>query len=291
VTSAGNDLFLNLIIDPLLIRHYAISSVCSAPFSGEICNGRVFVLDRLNWGEDDLTLTQVVASRLRIQLEHHALCIRLEESTASRERIKLARDLHDGILQSLTAAGLQLKSIASQAQGKVERDVENVRKLLQAEQQRIRGFVNGRPLSGSQELFELSAEMERELDAIRRQWGCDVALSIDPKGATVPRELANHLEFILAEASANAVQHGHASRIDVAIESISDRIRLRIADNGHGLVGTARDYSHDELLDLNIGPQSLRNRISALNGSLSLFSSPQGVELRIELPCYVGLPT
>ena len=289
-TSAGNNLFLNPIIAMLLQQHFAISSVCSAPFAGEICNGRVFVLDRSNWGEDDLTLIKVVASRLRIQLEHHTLCVRLEESTASRERTKLARDLHDGILQSLTAAGLQLKAATSLAQDKVLSNVENVRMLLLSEQKRIREFIDGRNPTSSQYLYELSAEMEGELEAIRRQWGCNVELTVSPKDAAVSRELGYQLEFILAEASANAVQHGQASHIDVAIETIPDRIRLRIADNGHGLEGGTRAFSHSELSDLNVGPQSLRKRIGELNGSLSLSSSPHGVELHIELPGCGGAP-
>src|SRR5258706_7381498 len=127
--------------------------------------------------------------------------------------------------------------------------------------------------------------MERELDAIKRQWGCDVVLSVSPKGATVSRELGYQLEFILAEASANAVRHGQASRIDVAIETIPDRIRLRIADNGRGLEGKTRAYSQSDLSNFNIGPLSLRKRIAELNGSLSLLNSPQGVELHVELTC------
>jgi signal transduction histidine kinase len=289
--SSGKTLHLNPIVNSQLQQHFAISSVCSAPFIGEICKGRVFVLDRPNWDEADLTLAKVVASQFRVQLEHHVLCVQLEENTASRERNKLARDLHDGILQSLTAAGLQLKTVSSRSEGKVQQDVENVRKLLITEQKRIRGFVEGRMLLGSQKLFELSADMEGELDAIQRQWGCDVSLSVSPKDATVSRDLGHQLEFILAEASANAVRHGQASRIDVAIETIPDRIRLRISDNGHGLEAKTRAYSQSDLSDLNIGPQSLRKRIAELNGSLSLSSSPQGVELHVELPFCGSAPT
>jgi len=142
----------------------------------------------------------------------------------------------------------------------------------------------------SQELFELSADMERELNAIQRQWGCDVVLSVSPKGATVSQDLGHQLEFILAEASANAVRHGQASRIDVAIETIPDRIRLRISDNGHGLEAKTRAYSQNDMSDLNIGPQSLRKRIAELNGSFSLLSSPQGVELHVELPFCSSAP-
>jgi signal transduction histidine kinase len=285
ITPTGEGRFFDQLLEPSLQKHWAISSVCTAPLSGEICKGRVFMLDRPYWGEDDLMLAEAVASRLRIELEHRALYVGLKESSASRERVRLARDLHDGVLQTLTAAGLQLKMIASRARNGAVTEVENVRKLLFAEQQRIRGFVDGRTISITPELIDLSGEMQRELDLIRRQWGCDVALSVNPRDINIPATLGSQLEFILAEASANAVQHGQASRIDVAIDTASDKIQMRIADNGHGLDGTARIYTQSELAALNIGPRSLRKRIAALNGSLSLSSSALGVELRIELPC------
>jgi len=59
---------------------------------------------------------------------------------------------------------------------------------------------------------------------------------------------------------------------------------LRIADNGRGLNGTTCAYNQNELAELGIGPRSLRKRITELNGSLYLSSSPSGVELRIALP-------
>jgi signal transduction histidine kinase len=285
ITASGKKLFLDTMVNGSLQKHFDITTACSAPFVGEICRGRVFMLDKTNWEDDDFMLAQLVASRLRVELEHHALWVRMEENTASRERMKVARDLHDGILQSLTAAGLQLKTLASISQNKLSGEIENVRKLLFAEQQRIRSFVDGRNATMSQVLVELHNEMERELDEIRRQWGCDVALSVTPKDATISPELGRQLEFMLAEASANAVRHGGASLIDVAIETVPDAIRVRISDNGKGLDEERRVYTHDELDDLNIGPQSLRNRIAELNGSLSLLNLSKGVELRIELPC------
>ena len=72
----------------------------------------MFILDRSHWGDDDLTLAEIVASRLHLELEYYALSVELKETAASRERIRLARDLHDGVLQTLTGAALQLSSIA-----------------------------------------------------------------------------------------------------------------------------------------------------------------------------------
>jgi signal transduction histidine kinase len=285
MTLEQTKLYVHPIIDAVLQTHFEISSVCTAPFSGKICKGRVFILDRSDWREDDLTLTEVVASRIGIELEHYALSIRLQETAANQERIRLARDLHDGILQSLTAAGLQLKTIASRSEGQFQQTIENVRKLILAEQQRIRTFVDTGQRLIPEQPFALAIEMQREMEAIQRQWGCEIQLSITPKEAKIPAVLGRQLYLILAEASANAVQHGQASHIDVVIERTPHRVRLRITDNGHGLKGITETYHQAELATRGIGPQSLCKRIAELNGLLTLSSSPGGVELRIDLPC------
>jgi signal transduction histidine kinase len=273
------------IIDMALQTKFKISSVCSTPFAGENCKGRLFFLDRSNWGHDDLVLAEVAASRLRLEIEHYAVCVRLEETAASRERIRLMRDLHDGSLQSLAAAALQLKTIASQSEGRTQDQIDSVRRLILDEQRRIRAFVDGRAAALPREPVALREILQHEIEKIRQQWGCRLIVkSLTPQEATVPRDIVHQIEFLLAEAVANAVQHGNASKVILTIERASDQLHLRIADNGHGLPGTLGTYSQSELLNLDIGPQSISKRIAELRGKLSLSSSRYGVELIIELP-------
>ena len=96
------------VIDPDLRTEFSIRGVATAPFDGTICKGRVFIFDRSNWSENDLLLTEIIASRTGIELDRQVAQKQNEEAAASRERMRLTRDLHDGVLQSLTAAALQL---------------------------------------------------------------------------------------------------------------------------------------------------------------------------------------
>jgi signal transduction histidine kinase len=231
-------------------------------------------------------MTEAVASRLRIEIEHYALSAVLEETVASRERIRLARDLHDGILQSLTAAALQLKTTASHSDEKVRGEIATVRNLLLSEQQRLRTFVDNRQALDTQQGIILYDEMQRQIEELEQQWGCRVVLqAIRPQNATVPLELTRQIRFLLAEAVANAVQHGNASRVNIAFERTPNDVQLLIRDNGQGLRGTNGNYSQTELAILGIGPQSIFKRITELRGTLSLSSSPKGVELCIGLAC------
>ena len=284
LTSEGTKHLIEPILNDSFQTRFEISSVCSAPFSGEICNGRVFILDRSDWTEDDLILADVVASRLRIELEHYALGVRLEESAVSRERMRLARDLHDGILQCLTAAGLQLKTISARSDQNIQPEIENIRKLLLGEQKQIRAFVDGSEALTSHQPSTLLMEVQTEIKNIECQWHCAVSLSVTPENIAVSPELNRQIQFILAEAVANAVKHGNASHIDVGAKRIPDGIELRIADNGRGLTSGPGLYDQIELAALGIGPKSIRNRIAELRGTLALSTSSKGVELCITLP-------
>jgi len=284
LTLNGVRAFAGPAINNSIQTRFNLSSVCSAPFSGESCNGRVFILDRPHWEDNDLTLAEIVASRLHLELEYYALSIELRETAANRERIRLARDLHDGVLQTLTGAGLQLSSIAPSAGREAKRKLEDIRQLLLAEQQRIRAFVEGRELSPRQPHLNLLDQTKREVERIEHRWGCHVALSVTPQDATLPIDITRQIEFLLAEAAANAVQHGKASRLKITVEQAPNNLRLNIADNGNGLSGVKGTYTHDELTARAIGPQSICRRVAELGGALTLSTSDKGVELSVELP-------
>jgi signal transduction histidine kinase len=273
------------VISESLKSQFNISSVCSAPFSSDYCRGRVFILDRSDWREDDLTLAEIVASRLHLELEYYAVSVELRETAASRERVRLARDLHDGVLQTLTGAALQLSSIASPMSQDVKQKLDGVRELLLGEQQRIREFVEGRQSSPRSENLNLNDEIQREVARIERQWGCSATLSATTENASVSSEMIRQLRFLLAEGAANAVKHGKASHINLKVEQTPKNVRLQIADNGHGLPGITGSYTQDELGSRRIGPQSIAKRVTELGGTLSISSSDKGVELCIELPC------
>jgi signal transduction histidine kinase len=285
-TSTGNREIQDWIINRVVASKFEIASVCSAPFSADNCRGRVFLLDRPHWGQDYLTLVGIVAARLCIELEYYAICIELEETATSRERIRLSRDLHDGTLQSLTAAALQLKMISDRSGEDIQNDIDVVRRLILSEQRRIRAFVDGRQPLLSAGPIKIRNVVQRTLKKLERQWKCKVkAQSIEPQDAMVSDETARQIEFLIAEAVANAVHHGEASSINIAIEQTRNELSLQVIDNGNGLPGIMGKYDQAELASLGIGPQSILKRINSLRGKMSLISSSNGVELLINLRC------
>ena len=270
------------IIDPSIVAKYKISSVCSAGFVGENCKGRIFVLDRPSWGLDYLSLVEIAAVRICIEVEYYSICVQLEQTAASQERTRLSHDLHDGTLQSLAAAALQLKHISDHSNGRIQEEIDGVRRLISSEQRNIRAFVDGRNTTLSEEPIKLSAGIRRVIKKLEDQWDRIIHLqSITPQGTSVSDELMHQIEYLISEAVANSVQHGHASRIELDVEQQKNKIRMRISDDGQGLPGTLGTYNQFQLASLGIGPQSILKRITDLRGTLSLVSTRHGIELNI----------
>jgi signal transduction histidine kinase len=274
------------VIDPDLRRTFTIESAVTAPFRRDNCSGRVFMLDRRAWSDDDVPLIEIVASRIGVELQDHLLHKKLQATAAERERVKLGRDLHDGLLQGLAAATIHLKIASDQMPPPAQQQLKAVRNLLSGEAHRIRAFIDETrtlPTPGDG-VVELAPELYKRIAGLREQWPCEIDVEIDPPAIVTSISVARDIRHILTEAVSNAVRHGRASRIRVTICRLSDRLTVRIQDNGNGFDNLAGSYSTTELAAKNLGPLSLRTRVDDLSGKLFLTSSGEGTDIRIEVP-------
>jgi hypothetical protein len=98
-------------IHPALRSRFAIGAVLCLPLRGECLEGHLFALDKPRMTGDDLLLGEVVAHQVASSMDQSLLSRRLRQAAAAEERNRLSRDLHDGVLQSLTGAALQLETV------------------------------------------------------------------------------------------------------------------------------------------------------------------------------------
>ncbi len=274
--------------EPLRAR-FNMRGVQSWPLTGELVRGRLFCLDKQKMRLDDLILGEVVAWLAVSRLESFYWQDRLREAAALDERIRLARDLHDSLLQSQAGAALQLVA----ARRLLERDpaagkqrLADVQQQLERDELEMRSFVTRlRPARGpvaTPSGMSLSQRLEELRQRIERQWDIHVKLHIDSTNG-LPEEVLEGT-YRLAQASiVNAARHADASVIDVRLVRRANDVELRIADDGRGFSfqGT---YDLKALNAMDDGPLTLKERVADLGGTLRLTSADTGTELLITLP-------
>jgi signal transduction histidine kinase len=274
------------VIDTDLIKRFSVKSVVSAPFSGTSCTGRIFICNCSHLSDDHLLLSEIIALRVGTALDRHAHQQHEKQAITRQAKMHLTRDVHDGTLQTLTAATLQLH-LAENSAGRDRRSrLTLVKRLLASEQCRLRKWVEEvRPrLPACNGQAMLRSELQQRLDEAAEHWNCTTSLSVVPPDAKVPEPLTGQLSFMLAEAVANAVRHGAASSIDVLVEKTDSQLLINIRDNGKGFDGPPVACEEQELVVLDRGPVSLGERVGALRGCLTVATSSTGAQLTIQVP-------
>jgi signal transduction histidine kinase len=287
--SANFHCWRGLPLHPDLQRRFAIGSVLSLCLSGENVQGRLFILDKTPLTSDDLMLAEVVVQRIMGDIEQSYQRQRLQQATATEERIRLARDLHDGVLQSLTGVSLQLQMLQHLMEKnlpKAREQLHDLQKVITAEQRELRAFLRQLkpvPLELPIAASTLEARIEALSRKIERQWAnLRVALELHLR-EPLPAALAHDIYRLVQEALVNAARHSRASTAQVTLRMENAQVHLTVTDNGGGFPFYGR-YDLEALAAAQLGPKSLKGRVAALGGEFFLDSSDSGARLDIVLP-------
>lgn len=205
-----------------------------------------------------------------------------------QERMRMARDLHDGVIQGLTGSALKLQAVRGAVGGDSARQtLDDVLHLLATEQRDLRRFMAEAALDPEADLREGLSRV-RELPAkLERHWGMRVELrerlgeALD--GAEVPPSLGRDVYRVVHEALINSARHGDARTARVELARDGDAVAISVADDGRGFPFHG-ELDLDELTRRRLGPVSLKQRIASLGGRLRLTSSAAGARLDIRLP-------
>lgn len=192
------------------------------------------------------------------------------------ERERIARDMHDGVVQSLfgVSIGLEVcrKQMTRDAYGAARR-LEDVQDQLAAALQELRRVV-----------YDLRPVKLRELGLYGgiEYWVEEITSGLDVVGHTElegePRPLGADVEMCLyrvaKEAVSNAVRHAGAGRVDVRLFYQDDSVLVEVRDDGNG-------FAPDEALESansgqTLGLKSIYDRVGAAGGRVEIVSSPGG---------------
>ncbi|PZQ64937.1 MAG: hypothetical protein DI570_03725 [Phenylobacterium zucineum] len=256
------------------------------PAAARELRGWLMVFDHEDPANEDLAIGVMVGAQVSVALERWESQRARREAVAVEDRIRLSRDLHDGVLQFLAGAGLQLDGLAGTGMlPEAETRIASLREAIREEQRELRGFIStlrpdrsGKPAPHA----SLAPDLERIARQLSRYWSIEVTAEIAPRELTVPDSVAYDMGRILREAVANAVRHGGARHVRAHIATQDDGLAVLIEDDGTGFA------FEGEPGEMGAGdapaPWSLQERIRAMGGTLRLGSRPRGAALHIRIP-------
>jgi signal transduction histidine kinase len=271
------------VIASYLREKFAIGATAIAPLCSANCPGYLFALD-CHGGDDLLPLITIFADRIGTELEHDRLRLQMQVAAAEQERSRLARDVHDGVLQALTAVALNLKACAQKVDQKTQEELDAMRSIMADEQKRLRALVKDTRAKPTKQNITLAKDFNQLITELRSYWRCEIPLEVKPKDAEISAGCAGQLSLIFAEAVANATKHGHASRVAINLERSLEALDVCIHDNGTGFPGLAGTYGVGALNALKAGPRSICERVTELGGCITLSTSSTGSQLNFQLP-------
>ncbi|MCW2679732.1 MAG: sensor signal transduction histidine kinase [Frankiales bacterium] len=184
------------------------------------------------------------------------------------DRERIARDLHDLVIQRLFATGMQLESAARlverpEAASRVRRAVDDLDTTIRE----IRSTIYALQNEPSVERSSLRSRLFEVIDAGAEQLGFTPAVRLAGLVDTsVPPELGDHLQAVLREALSNAARHAGATRVEVVLE-VGDQVQLVVRDDGRGLPADQ---------DRRSGLANLAQRATLMGGELRVAARPEG---------------
>lgn len=235
-----------------------------------------------------LPLSQAAAEMLTTFAAQAAIALQLaehrrqaEQMAVFEDRDRIAKDLHDLVIQRLYATGMSLQGATSlitapdvaervsKAVDALDDTIREIRSAIFA----LQTHPDDNPVSFRARILHVAQEMNAAL-------GFAPSLQFDgPLDTVVPNEIADHMLTALRELLSNAARHAHASRVDVTVRADESELELTVHDNGVGIPEGGRRS----------GLRNLAHRAEGLGGSLTITSGDsRGTELAWHAPLIPG---
>ncbi len=226
-----------------------------------------------------LSVFQVEADRRLGEMERDQLL------ATDRERI--GRELHDGIIQNMYAAGLRLEEtdhLLTENPVRARQQIGAVMESLNRAIQDIRNYIF------DLRTHEQASELEGVLQELVRDLRLDTLLDVDlevmgQRCCTLRPDYVSHFTQIAREALSNIVQHAQASHVSVRLAYQGEQTLLTVTDDGRGLNGNPHGWDSSP----GQGISNMLTRARMMGADLSLENLPgQGLQLMLTVPCGHG---
>lgn len=248
----------------------------AAPGRGVLLVARL--AGRPRFARGDLEMAANFAGQASVAMEISAARAARQKVALLEDRGRIARDLHDHVIQQLFATGLELQNIAGQTQGDIAERISASVTNLDGSISQIRTVI-----------FALSTSTREGNPAVRHaviDLANEFAASLSktptvsfsgPVDLMITNDLADDVLAVTGEALANVVKHAQAQHASIDLTVQYGWATLAITDDGHGIEGSTRRS----------GLVNLENRALDRGGSFMIDSDHHGTRLRWSVPIEV----
>ena len=244
-------------------------------------------------GQRTLEFLLAMAEQAAVAVDYASLLQNERELARREERQKLARDLHDSIVQQVFSIGMQAKSMgvlgargANVSAESVRRIADEVGLLARTVLTDLRAMVHDlRPSASTQLGLEeaVRALVESTTNRTGLRFGVDVRPGLD----VIPPDMAEDVYRIVAEAMHNVVKHAEATRVSIRMGVRDHSLTLTVADDGRG-IKAARAHDREPG---GYGLTSMRERAERWGGTIRVRPrSVGGTSVRVVVPLPLLLP-
>ncbi len=204
----------------------------------------------------------------------------MAQAELQHDRERIARDLHDGVMQAIYAVGLTLleartavADVSPSSAASIDEAVQELRQVIDD----IRRYVMSLPLDrlGA----GIPALLDRLLDDVRTDAAIHTELTIPERMPVLSEQETLAMYHIAKEALTNVRKHAQASRVELRLAADSGRLVLEVRDNGTGFDIT-KQFQQEHL-----GLRNMRERAEEIDGVIEVESVPgTGTLIRFSLP-------
>jgi signal transduction histidine kinase len=275
-----------MMLPPEIVEARPFTTVAASNLGlAEEWRGRVYLFDAAGGDnlERSLHFLEQLTEHITPALTNVFLLRRLRSRAGAVERARVARELHDGAIQSLFGIQMKLEAVRRRAATPEEADEElgEVQVLLQREVLALRELMQAlRPieLETSDQLPDVLASL---VERFRRDTSVSARFVWTGGPISLPSSTALELARIVQEALVNVRKHSRARNVLVRLTNSEETCTLIIEDDGQGFDFEGR-LSARELEKRRIGPAIIKERARIAGAQLSVDSAP-GVGARLEL--------
>jgi signal transduction histidine kinase len=250
--------------------------------------GRIFLLDPTLGGdrEEELRFLQELVRQVGPAVYNVYLLRRLRQRAGAVERARVARELHDGAVQSLIAMEMQVDVVRRQSavdSSPVTAELARIQGLLREEILKLRELMQ-QMKSLEVDSSNLFRFMEDTVERFQRETGIGARFVSEIDQLQMQQRICRELARIVQEALVNVRKHSGAREVLVRLSADDHCWRLTIEDNGRGFPFSGR-FSQAELEEMGKGPLVIRERVRLIEGELTIESNPgRGAKLEITVP-------